>query len=793
MLVAILLCAAAAWGQRREGDPELSVTFGFESAVVAGRWMPITVVIEGGAEPFDGRVVVRYQQDRNQAATIERRIAATPGRQTPVHMVIRPGAQADEVSVTLHASNGRVVQRRVYAQLPGRRELPLPFWPGQADLIIPGIAARDADLSSMRWIADEQKGKSAVALPIVRRPILQPSQLPMSWAAYDGVLAVVVDGDCARQADPRSLAALRDWVAGGGRLIIIAADPGGDGVGQGGWRDWLPPGPHADVVSIGPVAEMFLPREVLDVVTAGAPDAISAASTGPSPGPTREKDEGKPEGETPPQSAGTEQPAAAPPRRAGRAMQLTEAGRRAGWQQRWLLDHRTDGASLLAEGPVGFGWVVILGMDPRTATPQVSGDDMIAVWADALRVCLDDFLEVASQFGGGGMNLPSGMTGFAAPLQTAAMAHNSALSATADVPTAGGGAIVFVLVAGLVLVLLVGPVDAIALRRLRLRHRSWMTALAWIALAATAAHFLPRLVRSGQTIVTRVTCVDILSPGSANEAFGLAFATGLTGVFSGRTQDAQIVDGRGEALWSGTSTVQSGWYEQPVGAHFVIPCVQSGPAITTASPADPWGGLLPGDGVDNEPRPMRLNLWTFRTFTDQARTRAPVQAIVKNIAGDWEVEIGGLPADAQTSEAWLRLRDGWRRIRPNTAGEAWSVRSNEHVRAAPDAWRAGALWHTEGQHSYWYGQSEIFAPRHAFSLAGAERRELAIDAMVQSGRWAVVYLHVMHRQPAIDEPPATTSDAGVWLANAETRQIVIYRVVTPLPEHAWLNEESESR
>src|SRR5690606_5076350 len=134
---------------------------------------------------------------------------------------------------------------------------------------------------------------------------------------------------------------------------------------------------------------------------------------------------------------------------------------------------------------------------------------------------------------------------------------------------------------------------------------------------------------------------------------GLAFATGLTGVFSGRTQDAQIVDGRGEALWSGTSTVQSGWYEQPVGAHFVIPCVQSGPAITTASPADPWGGLLPGDGVDNEPRPMRLNLWTFRTFTDQARTRAPVQAIVKNIAGDWEVEIGGLPADAQTSEAWL--------------------------------------------------------------------------------------------------------------------------------------------
>lgn len=799
LLIAALfltLLPSAARAQSREGlDPDISVEFGYEGALVLGRWIPLTIWVQGGAEPFEGTLVVSYPQAERQAVVTERRIAATPGRRTPVHMVVRPGAACDRITVVLEDSRGRVVRRRSYVQFPSSRELQLPFQPHQSDLILLGIAARDEDLSSMRWIADANLGKSAAGLAEVSRPVLQPGDLPMAWMAYDGVLAVVADGASARQADPRSLAALREWVAAGGRLVIVASDPGGDAPGEGGWRDWLPPGPQGDLVRLAPVQQVTLPDEVMQVAAAEAPKAITRLDQAVASGvldPDTEDDgehgDAKPDDERPASDADDpDAPGLTAPRRTGRPIYLTQAGVQSGWRQRWLLDRQgssPDGsggdasASLLAEGPVGFGWVVVLSMDPRTATPQASGEQMIAVWADALRVAIGDFLDVAARFGGGGMGAPVAGSGYTMGGVASAAAINASLNEVADVPTPGAWAFVFVLVGGIILALLIGPVDAISLRRLRLRHRSWLTALAWIALASLVAQFLPRLVRSGDTILTRLECVDVLDPGpDAHEALRVAFSSGLTGVFSGRTQEAELSDGRADAFWSGFAPIRNGYESSPRRSGvFTIPFAQTGPALTTASPEDAWGGFLPGDGIDAEPRRMRLNLWTFHTLSDQARLEPPVSAEVRNFAGEWSVSLTAPPAMVPRAGAWLRLRDGWHSVsfsRQEDAGP-W-IGSVGAASPPPDQWRAN--WSPLDPQNYWSIYNELFQPRHALSIPGPDRRAMAVQALVESGRWAALYT----RATLPDEPMTEDSD-GVHLPGAIRRTTVIHRIVVPLPE-----------
>jgi hypothetical protein len=735
-LARALLCALLVLGASGEPSeaarygepPQIFAEFGFGGHMLTERWSPVTVWVSSDGL-FEGFIEVQHAQDLTQTARILVPFSATPGRSIPVDLAVAMPVGADRIDLNLLDRRGRSVRRLRYSSGSGELRLPIIKSPmaglfvsvgpvslpdavrhwRDAAAIEPGPrvgperrTARDRRDPGPRLADDPMEG-------LFSAPLL-PDRLPGSWAAYDAVSVLAVKGETAAAVDPRALREVHRWVESGGRLVIDASNAGDE------WRLWFP----QDVDHWG---QTPLPVELSEVRQGALPDGLVGGA-----GRTVSGEEGE---LSPGAGAAVVEVAESMPLR---EVSLTDLGRRAAWRVRWLVGEE---AGLVAEGPVGLGLVTVIGFEPRRVGRTVSAGATAAVWGELLEADLARWREAAT--------MPAGWYGSPMPLDQ--YAQDAVIEHLADVPTVGGG-VFWMFVAGMALLgILLGPFDAVVLKRMRLSHRSWLTALAWIGLASAVAMVGPGYLRSGDTTVNRVATIDAVLDGQGWAT--AAWRSGRTGVFAERSgtmriHDASVGPERPGSWWRGVS--QAGYFGQQAAVGSPLTTVQAG---------------------SNAPEPLPVGIWTFRTFADHGPASLPFTASVRGSGEDLEIRLGGLPPGAHVQRANLRTADGWMVL---------SVEASEGSVLLRPAGRGASDWEppadTRGTNIYWPGRAgHTFAPWSASALRGPDRRTAAIDGYVSSGRWVALHAVVKGLEPDVRID---------W--DSVHRQDTVVRILLPLEE-----------
>jgi hypothetical protein len=235
-----LLCAALLSTTSAANLDISQVEVGIDGTYKLGKWTPIRITIDAAA-----------------AATGRLEIATTDGEGVACHYVI------DELKV---ASGSTAVVRQI--RLGQDRQLTVRFvLPSGESVERKHTIAREPVTAWQQWVltigSDIEIDK---ALRLRRRPPAEAligsyvedcARLPVHWLGYDGVdLILLTSGDAGwqdRVSDQR-VAAIREWVAKGGRLVVCTAANAlqlmgqGGPQGQGGPLAALAPGPLTQVM-----------------------------------------------------------------------------------------------------------------------------------------------------------------------------------------------------------------------------------------------------------------------------------------------------------------------------------------------------------------------------------------------------------------------------------------------------------------------------------------------------------------------------------------------------------------
>lgn len=735
--------------------PVMTVALGWSGgALVAERWCPVSVTLDTGSDAVDGVVTVEYRQDQSQSVRIVQPVATTPGRVVRIDVLVCVPAAAREIVVTfVDRQTGAAVSRRygdglnVEAPMPellGRSQ-PLVLWVGDGAMV---------PVSVLKAIAAPSTLAPRSADQLVRR---RAADMPIASAAYESLAVLVLDAAEAPKLDPRAVSAIRQWVIGGGRLVILARGAPND------WRMLLPAGAMGELLTVGAPA------------TGPAPASMSAVLGGAAAS-----------------SAWTQRPC-----------ELTDAGRAEGWRVDWMIDDRR---GLLAQGPVGFGWVTVLGADPSAAAEIRAEATSALAWCAALGVTLpaeSGGAEDADQLGGDWLGRFSASG--ANPAEQRAI--RLSLDELSDVPPVPDWLFVVVAMAGLALGLMLGVGDYFILGRRRRRY-SWATALGWIGLASLVALIGPAFLGRGDTRVNRLVALDLLAAPSGRDAGGtLAFESGVTGVWAGAPLRGHLMsvgsqsrdsDGLGKGvMWRGVSSLA---LTQDGSDPFRVPVVMVQRPPATGS-ADAWGGMGAGDDTTTviAPGGLRAERWTFRTFADQSRVSQPILAAVIPAAGPGErhtVRLGPFPKGVEPNIGALRYLHGYYGLDFEARAEA-DERSVMLVASVPEApnWSRRDQWTllSEAPPPFMWGSTfgstrgfefgGHFSPRLAFDLPGAIERTRAAEARLASGHWAMVLVEL--RQLPLD----VVLPEGAGLTRGE--RSVMVRALVPV-EPGWIPTPPEA-
>jgi hypothetical protein len=746
---------------RADQPPTPIATFGWSGRIPDSRWGPVNIDIINVSKPIGGHILLEFPQDDTQFAHIRIPFAATPEAPARVQAVAAIPSSALSIRLSLVDERGRTLRTVTYG---AASLLALPDFtePDAQSLIVSvgRVGASDAmvqwarALHGVRFSAVSPAGDEAApgAWGNFHAARCEVADMPLSWMAYDAVSVLVVHADVASEADPRAVQAVREWVGAGGRLVILASTPGDH------WASWLPAG-------VAPPVRMD------SLSAAPLPDAIAAARAAfEQQVRTRVETFGDVGGRTDPLPPAAE---SAPARR----IWLTPAGERSAWRTDWILQEQGSPA-LLAEGPADLGWITILGLDPARSSTVVSPRAAGIAWHDALKRINEDMGRA-----------PPGDTRlrwqYAAPPVQAAISN--AINMVGNIPVIGDA--MFALIAGCIvlLALMVGPVDWFVLRRMRLSHRSWLTALAWTALAAIGAFVLPLSIRTDPAQFNRVAILDALATEAASipgfRAVGAAHYAAVSGIYTAQSGTAQFSGVQATSWWRGVSQFQP-WRSQGPGGSGVLPVLQAA--------AGGEAGSSRGSPVSAVPFP----LWTFRTMLDQGVQPLPLGVQLRRSDGPPRVVISGLPEGVVITSAVLRMPDGWRPLRHDPAGAASGATpppdgAGQHLPAVgthdPGMW-AGVfsgrrLSEPPADWMFSSSISQEAATGELQQLPGALARTATINRYVGSGRWACIYLNAENwpLRPSIS-----------W--HARYRSGAVLRVLIPIdadPETPA--EESEDR
>ncbi|NLY89340.1 MAG: hypothetical protein GX085_06935 [Firmicutes bacterium] len=196
----------------------LTVTAGYEGYVVPGRWVPLAIEVSGA---MDGWVQITRLHQGLPVVTEEYRCRV---EDEPRRLLIPVFAEetGSRLEVRL-VEDGKVL---------GRVEVDL------LEKVFPGHLILMADLPE--WHQQARRGQAVGPVlfstygqePVLIIPV-EFSALPGTALTYDGVSALVVNGDLAAL-NPLQTQALLSWLAGGGSLLHLST--AGEIPGEEGWE-----------------------------------------------------------------------------------------------------------------------------------------------------------------------------------------------------------------------------------------------------------------------------------------------------------------------------------------------------------------------------------------------------------------------------------------------------------------------------------------------------------------------------------------------------------------------------
>jgi hypothetical protein len=303
------------------------------------------------------------------------------------------------------------------------------------------------------------------------------------------------------------------------------------------------------------------------------------------------------------------------------------------------------GESPIASGPVGFGRVTLMGVDPSRLFTVLDADATAQAWRAILwDVLPEPVIATASQSQDYYSSRTSGATSY----------ERQALSGVLDAITIAApiGPWFFLVTAGAVglLVLAVGPLGRMVLRRKGWQRSFWIVALALSGVACMIGLFAPMLVRSGQSITSDLAVHDVICDQKGEPM--LHARTNLRAVFSGKPETIAIRDTEGAPeegrWWRGVSSASLGDAGVPFGSPLTLVLTQ--PALGIARTAAAM--------------PTSFGQWTYRAFLEQHTasdgSSAPSLRADVRVSDDATVAVRlrGLDPTRRAVAAWLYTRDG---------------------------------------------------------------------------------------------------------------------------------------
>lgn len=599
-ILGVLLACVPARAADDSGMTVLGARLGYSGVALIERWTPLTVTIQGGSTPQMALVEVSYPQDVTQNAKILRAIATTPGKQINCTLFVAlPRSMRDYgsvINITISALTDRgpktVKSLELKPQSAGSvltESLPENPTIDIGSTIVLGSLASDRILATFPPKLHEVLKLGANSDFHIRTPVLAIAEMPTSPLGFDMFRLFALRADQLASLESAQIAALRAWVESGGSLVIICTKPGND------------------LVRFFP-ASMAIPT-VEDVSTPSAPAAavlrrIAAAT----------------DANVPLASELTHRP-----------LLITEAARKAGWRGIGALGPRAalkGGTSLIARGPLGFGQVVLIGFEPSTALSTISDGALSQLWS---RLLTDPeaprFLNYAGSYG-------DRVYGSGYDRATSAAIYGG-IDSLCDVPPLPIWCVYLVAGAGLVLALLLGPFDFFLLGRFKLRHRSWISAILWLALATGAALYFPTAIRTATGSSSRLEVVDVLQDGPRP----VALRAGLTTIFSDLSGLQRLGGLEPQAVVRGVAASREQGRRSYVipGSNFL---------------QDSTGSTLPIDGK------LDLRRWTLRSLLDWSVDTQPPKITLEQLDGAIRVRVGNLPDAAGIAGGLLILPTG---------------------------------------------------------------------------------------------------------------------------------------
>lgn len=600
------------------------IRFGWNGRLRAERHTPIWIKFDSGENSVQGTVVLEYTQDASQRAQVIAPFSTTPNAGAVVELVAcLPGSTT---KLTLRVSDGDVTRTVDIGAIPQPDGLLMPTI-DTFGLSILGVHEGGANSIVTRL----SEGVVVAQVPSNSGPDIQsvfaaaslvscdPAELAQSWQAYDSIDVFVAREEDLARAPERARDAINTWVRAGGHLVVQVS------AAAQTWRQVVPEGVPLEI-TFAERAESPVSNLMRDRISSG----------GPSTQPRRD-------------------PA---PTALMRVARWDAGGPRdgewsAGWTTRLAMPEAMrppntsapQGESPIASGPVGFGRVTLVGVDPARLFGVLDAHATAQAWRAILwDVLPEPVIVTSSQSHDYYGSRTSGATSY----------ERQALSGVLDAITIAApiGPWFFLVTAGAVglLVLAVGPLGRMVLRRKGWQRSSWIVALALSGVACMIGLFAPMLVRSGQSITSDLAVHDVICDQKGEPM--LHARTNLRAVFSGKPETIAIRDTEGAPeegrWWRGVSSASLGDAGVPFGSPLTLVLTQ--PALGVARTAAAM--------------PTSFGQWTYRAFLEQqtasdGRSAPSLRADIRmNDQNSVAVRLRGLDPTRRAVAAWLYTRDG---------------------------------------------------------------------------------------------------------------------------------------
>lgn len=191
-----------------------------DQAYRVGRWTPVQIDLQAGAERFRGSLRVLVADDDGTPTSVAEAVDIPARTTAPVVAYVRPGTSIAEFTVEVFAEGRR---RPIAVRSTGD-----PAAIEASRLVIATLGSpQGIDLISTlpEFKVETENASMDPQIRLVRVGV--PRGIPTKWYGYDGVDAVVLDTN-----DSQALAALdsfrnlalKEWVRNGGHLVVTVGD-----------------------------------------------------------------------------------------------------------------------------------------------------------------------------------------------------------------------------------------------------------------------------------------------------------------------------------------------------------------------------------------------------------------------------------------------------------------------------------------------------------------------------------------------------------------------------------------